>query len=173
MTEYTKQVFKDPELLRQKLAIYLNTLDKAEIYAKSAECFFKAGEQEELKMKPTWSWWTFFFGLLFFAYRCNHQVTLSLIVFHALGDILSAIIHSVYIPFMLISIGLHIFVVMYAKFFVIKRFEKILQQEDDKLLEKRGVSIFAVVLYFILSAVIFFGVMSAIIATQNPNILKG
>ncbi|WXG59954.1 hypothetical protein VB002_13710 [Campylobacter concisus] len=41
MTEYSKSVFSDPKLLREKLGLYLKTNDalKVEIYAQAAEKF--------------------------------------------------------------------------------------------------------------------------------------
>ena len=39
MTEQTRAVFENPELLREKLAIFLRTPEKVEIYAKAAEKF--------------------------------------------------------------------------------------------------------------------------------------
>ena len=57
MTEYSKSVFNDPSLLREKLGIYLKTNDvfKVEIYAQAAEKFFINGGKMMLKSVPTWS----------------------------------------------------------------------------------------------------------------------
>ena len=41
MIEQTMAVFENPKLLREKLAIFLRTPEKVEIYAKAAEKFFK------------------------------------------------------------------------------------------------------------------------------------
>lgn len=55
MTEQTKAVFENPQLLREKLLAYLQTPEKVEIYAQAAEKFFNAGYRMSLKFTPTWS----------------------------------------------------------------------------------------------------------------------
>lgn len=71
MTEYSKSVFSDPKLLREKLGLYLKTNDalKVEIYAQAAEKFFLSGGKMMLKSTPTWSWYAFFFYFLPLVYR--------------------------------------------------------------------------------------------------------
>lgn len=55
MTEQTKAVFENPQLLREKLLPYLQTPEKVEIYTQAAEKFFAAGNWQ-IKAKPTWFW---------------------------------------------------------------------------------------------------------------------
>lgn len=52
MTQESQKVFSDPELLRKKLEIYLQTPKKVELYARAAEKFF--ANNEELKFKLIW-----------------------------------------------------------------------------------------------------------------------
>ena len=56
ITEQTKAVFENPQLLREKLLDYLQTPEKVEIYAQVAEKFFATGNGQKIKAKPTWSW---------------------------------------------------------------------------------------------------------------------
>lgn len=56
ITEQTKAVFENPQLLREKLLTYLQMPEKVEIYAQAAEKFFAAGNGQKIKAKPTWSW---------------------------------------------------------------------------------------------------------------------
>lgn len=56
ITEQTKTVFENPQLLREKLLTYLQRPEKVKIYAQAAEKFFAAGNGQKIKAKPTWSW---------------------------------------------------------------------------------------------------------------------
>ena len=69
MTEQTKAIFNDPQLLRQRLGVFLQSPDKVETYALAAEKFFAAGDRQHLCFKETWSWWAFLFPSWFFLYR--------------------------------------------------------------------------------------------------------
>lgn len=73
MHKKTFEIFSKPYLLRRKLAVYLQTPNKVEVYAKAAELFFNAADQKGLKFVPTWSWWAFFGRFFFFAYRKSYK----------------------------------------------------------------------------------------------------
>lgn len=63
MTEQTKAVFENPQILREKLGKYLDTSNKKTIekYALVAEKMFKNGNNKKLKMS-FWGWdWSMFF----------------------------------------------------------------------------------------------------------------
>ena len=63
MTEQTKAVFENPQLLRQKLSEYFDTSNEKiiEKYALVAEKMFKNGNNKKLKMS-FWGWnWSMFF----------------------------------------------------------------------------------------------------------------
>lgn len=144
MTEQTRAVFENPELLREKLAIFLRTPEKVEIYAKAAEKFFNAGGRQKLKYTRTWSWWGFFGSLCgvpwFFLYR-----KIYVIFFVALALQIGLVIFlNIFTPR---SNGAWIigYLVAYAqlcaqlsKFTVIDRFSKAL--DSDELENKGGVN---------------------------------
>ncbi|NLK66166.1 MAG: hypothetical protein GX282_01685 [Campylobacteraceae bacterium] len=92
MTQYSKEILSNPELLRQKLSIYLDGSKSVESYAKACEKFFEAGKGEKLKNKNTWSWKAFFSSFLgpqwFFLYRGATRsllrvVLIMLLIFYA------------------------------------------------------------------------------------------
>lgn len=114
MTEKTKQIFADGAKLREKLGIYLQTPEKVEIYAQAAEKMFAKTGGTSIGFVPTWSWWEFFCGGLFFLYR---KLYLFGIVCIILGLILSIIIGVVS--------------ALIAKYTVIKDFEKKLDLDND------------------------------------------
>ena len=70
MTEYSKKIFGDKALLREKMAIFLgdSNLNATEDYARAAELFFASGAKAGLKFAPTWSWWAFLGGFWFLLY---------------------------------------------------------------------------------------------------------
>ena len=73
MHKKTMEIFSKPYLLRRKLAVYLQTPNKVEVYAKAAELFFNEAGRQGLKFVPTWSWWAFFGRFFFFAYRKSYK----------------------------------------------------------------------------------------------------
>lgn len=146
MTEQTRAVFENPELLREKLAIFLRTPEKVEIYAKAAEKFFSAGGRQKLKYTSTWSWWGFFVALCgapwFFLYRKSYGIffvalaalCIGLVIF---SDIFMPGSSGVWLGYVW---GL-IFAIVCAqlsKFTVIDRFSKAL--DSDELENKGGVN---------------------------------
>lgn len=117
MTEYSKGVFSDPKLLREKLMLFLGTPEKVEIYAQSCEKFFIAGAKQGLKFSATWSWWAFLAGFWFFLYRKDYLVALCAFIF--------------FFPF---TILLGIF----GKYSIMKRFVTYLNSENDAILIANG-----------------------------------
>lgn len=73
MHKRTFEIFSKPYLLRRKLAVYLQTPNKVEVYAQAAELFFNAADRQGLKFVPTWSWWAFLGRFFFFAYRKSYK----------------------------------------------------------------------------------------------------
>lgn len=65
ITEQTKAVFENPQLLREKLLTYLQMPEKVEIYAQAAEKFYTAGGKMWLGFAATWSWWGFLQHMVF------------------------------------------------------------------------------------------------------------
>ena len=120
MTEYSKQIFQNPELLRQKLNLYLQTPKKTELYAKACEKFYSS-QKENIEWQFSWSWWAFFFPFLFLLSR-KHYIA----AFVALFTI------NIFLLFA------HVFYAMWAKYFVVKRFVKFLDLQDDEILLKKG-----------------------------------
>ena len=114
MTEQTKAVFSDPKLLREKLNEFLQTPEKVEIYAQAAEKFFVAGNGQKIKAKPTWSWWGLIGSWWFLFYRKDNVNGLIMLLIAGIGSRFIANLGFI-VP---IVIG------MYAKYYVIKRFEK-------------------------------------------------
>lgn len=135
MTERTKEVFGNPELLRAKLGVYLKTPEKVELYAKAAEKFFEKGNKESIAFKATWSWWAFFGECWFFFFRKEYLV--GAILF-AIGVVISLFTHLitpnasnfVFLPM--------IFCAVFAKYKVIKNFEAALDRDSDEALELLG-----------------------------------
>lgn len=155
MTEYSKSVFSDPKLLREKLGLYLKTNDalKVEIYAQAAEKFFLSGGKMMLKSTPTWSWYAFFFYFLPLVYR---KLYAKAVIYYLL---------SIFLPITMIILP------MYFKYYVIKRFEKYLDLGDDSALVQFGgknviaiwiiTVIIPIVLSLAISAILFFMIKSA------------
>ncbi|MCR4941863.1 MAG: hypothetical protein K5978_03600 [Campylobacter sp.] len=165
MTKYTKEIFSDPEKLRQKLQIYLQTPNKVELYAKAAELFFNGGGKEKLAKIPTFSWWAFFAHALFFMYRRDY-VNMIICFFVPI------------LPFMLPNWWEHIwifclpytiflFYAVFAKYIIISNFEKALRYEDDQMLKNMGgVNKIAVFIGLAILAVFLFLAVVAIINGQ-------
>ena len=155
MTEYSKSVFSDPKLLREKLGLYLKTNDalKVEIYAQAAEKFFLSGGKMMLKSTPTWSWYAFFFYFLPLVYR---KLYAKAVIYYLL---------SIFLPITMIVLP------MYFKYYVIKRFEKYLDLGDDAALVQFGgknviaiwviTVVIPIVLSLAISAILFFMIKSA------------
>ncbi len=144
MTEQTRAVFENPELLREKLAIFLRKPEKVEIYAKAAEKFFNAGGRQKLKYTSTWSWWGFFGALFgipwFFLYRKLYGiffVALALYIGLVILDIFmlgSSVVWLSYVWPLIFTIAC----AQLSKFTVIDRFSKAL--DSDELENKGGVN---------------------------------
>lgn len=148
MTEQTKAVFENPQLLREKLLAYLQTPEKVEIYAQAAEKFFNAGMRMGLKFAPTWSWWGFFGNMWYLFYRKLNKEGLIY---------LAAIILLSWIP--VLNFIIMIAVPLAGKYFVIKRFEQALDMNNDVVfMQMSGVAkwaIYAAVALSIIGALIF------------------
>lgn len=145
MNDYAKSVFSDPVRLREKLEIYLHTPQKVEIYAKVTEKFFKLGKGEKLAFTPTWSWWGFGGGFLFFMYRKCYLASLIWFVAMLFASILTA-------PFC----------AMIAKYSIISRFATILSTNNDEFLHAQGgVNKFAIWIYVIFALAFLFVAYSA------------
>ncbi|MDY4013304.1 MAG: hypothetical protein SOY61_06415 [Campylobacter sp.] len=146
MTEQTRAVFENPELLREKLAIFLRKPEKVEIYAKAAEKFFSAGGRQKLKYTSTWSWWGFFGALFgapwFFLYRKIYVIFFVALAALWIGRV---IFSDIFMPgssdVWLDVVWQLIFAITCAqlsKFTVIDRFSKAL--DSDELENKGGVN---------------------------------
>lgn len=131
---YADVVFSDPKLLREKLAIFLHTYSayKTEIYARACEKFYKDGE---FKFAPTWSWWAFFFGALFYLRRRLYLLGFAFmflpvilyIVYGLFGFLPMPLTQeSVFVSVVIscFDIAFYLFVAMYAKYAVCNDFFK-------------------------------------------------
>ncbi|MCR4942800.1 MAG: hypothetical protein K5978_08450 [Campylobacter sp.] len=162
MTPYTKAIFSEPVLLREKLAIYLQTPKKVELYASAAEFFFSMGNKEKLAKVPTWSWYGLFVAPALFMYRrdyVNMLISVFIVVFpcymFAAASWESITIFG--IIFMNFIYLIPIFYAMAAKYIIISKFEKILRLEDDEILKnKGGVNEFALLVGAILGIPLLF-----------------
>lgn len=123
VNDYSKEIFKDPLLLRSKLALFLGTPDKVEIYAQACEKFYAKGGGLGLAFNATWSWWGFFMGCWWALYRKQYIVALVLFILFA-------------IPFvnLLVAIGCGV----YAKYAVCKSFVETLNMQNDAFLSANG-----------------------------------
>lgn len=128
MTEYSKQIFSDPKLLREKLEIYLQTPDKVENYAKYAEKSFMKGKKNKIKVTMSPSLWGFLGNGFWLLYRkCYWLATLVII--------LSLMLRGILLVFWaLILLNL----IFYGKFYILQRFVKYLDLQDDEKLSKAG-----------------------------------
>ena len=155
MNDYSKQIFANPQLLRQKLELYLQSPAKIEIYAKFAEKAFAKGMKNDSAVKPSWSWWAFFFAPLFFIYKkCySHGILLTVLSsFFHISLLLSFLVGYFFIHnnelenflSIIMAFGvcivflLHIFYAIFAKYIIIKRFANSLSYEDDNVLMAMG-----------------------------------
>lgn len=121
MNEYSKAVFNDPKLLREKLMLFLDAPDKVEIYAQSCEKFFQAGGKRGLGFCATWSWWAFIATFWFSLYRKDYL--------NALGAFIVEIFLA---PLVMVVMGIC------GKHFVVKRFVTLLNLENDTILTTSG-----------------------------------
>lgn len=123
MTEYSKEIFSDPKLLREKLGIYLQSPEKVEIYARICEIAFAKGGKTFLSTVASWSWYAFFFAPAFFMYRKCYLMAIICMILYCIPGVC-----------LLVCFIAPIF----AKFIVVKRFEKILDYQNDNLLMSYG-----------------------------------
>lgn len=181
MTEQTKAVFSDPKLLREKLTAFLKTTNdnKVEKYAASAEKFFNCGGREKLTFTPTWSWWCFFGPIFFFFYRKLYLYAIILFILGFLPQFVVRIDQNEIIANWKMYAGIGIsgtiilnsLLAMFAKYFVIKRFEKALNLGEPKFSVMAGKN--AVLLWIFLAPTIiilvgvigFFGYLYFIIGS--------
>lgn len=167
MTEQTKAVFNDPQLLRQKLGEYLDTANsiKIEHYALAAEKFFAAGERKSLKYKATWSWPGFFFNWLFLSYRKVNDKAFLYLILISVTSIFG------FIPM--------IFAGIKSKFYIIKRFELALDCGDAMFKAMSGktmllvwliIGLNALAILFIAISIYFLGFVGFIEALSGRDI---
>lgn len=148
MTQKSREIFADSKRLREKLGIYLQTPEKVEIYAQSAEAMFEKGGRNELAFVATWSWWGFFLNIFFCMYRKRYGMALVMFV---------AGLFLFFIPFLGNAI-----IALSVKYFIIKDFESKLDLDNDEALNTgtnmgSAVVMFVVVLVFITFARIVSG----------------
>lgn len=143
MTEQTRAVFENPQLLREKLLVYLQTPEKVEIYAQAAEKFFNTGGRISLKFTPTWSWWGFIGTIWFLFYRKLNM--------HGLGFFIALVLTS-FVP--LLPTIIMIAIPIAGKYFVIKRFEQALDMNNDMIfVQMSGVAKWAIYVAIALSVI--------------------
>lgn len=153
MSELSKMIFQNTELLKVKLNDFLQTPQKLYIYTHAAQKFFKDGR---LKFVPTWSWWGFFGCGWFFVYRKLYFEGF-LLVFLSLLLGVTSFFESLENSSFYASLLLCIYSALRAKYAVIKRFEHLIDAGAD-LLEHGGVAnwaIFAGVFVSILALILF------------------
>lgn len=82
MREEVKEIFNNPQTLRQKLGEYFDTYNtvKIEDYATSAETFFFAGGKQGLFLKATWSWFAFLFSEWYFIYKKEYLKGIAIFI---------------------------------------------------------------------------------------------
>ena len=154
MSQLTKMIFQDPELLKVKLNDFLQTPQKLYIYTRAAQKFYKG---ERLKFLPTWSWWGFFGCGWFFIYRKLYLEGFVLVFFSLLFGVTS-FFESLENSSFYASILLCFYSALRAKYAVIKRFEQLIDT-DANLLERGGVAnwaIFVGIFVTILSLILYF-----------------
>ncbi|MDA3078145.1 DUF2628 domain-containing protein [Campylobacter sp. JMF_06 NA1] len=136
MTDYAKEVFNNPNLLREKLALYIKTPNKIELYAKDCEKFFAAGKGEKLEFDNTFSLWAFFGTIFFLVYRKIYW--LAGLIF-AVNFLLTIIFPNLDKSIdRAISMGISMLCAMLGRYLVCKRFLKFLEMQDDEILAKKG-----------------------------------
>ena len=123
MSEYSKQIFSDPLSLRAKLALYLGTPHKVELYARACEGFFYKSGGVGLGFSLSWSWWGFFMTFWWALYR--KQYLFALVAF-ALG----------FVP--IANIFVMIGCALFAKYTLCASFVEFLNMQNDTLLMANG-----------------------------------
>ena len=158
MTEYSKSIFEDNDLLRKKLTIYLGSIDTANKYSLIAQIFFAKGGKEAIGFEPTWNWFAFIFSPLFLL--CRRIYLLGFLVFPII--FMPTVVLDFIYPGLPGEIGklentigvvmlcsVPILIGMSANYFVIKRFEKFLDMQNDQILPNKGsLNIFGGVFFF-------------------------
>lgn len=158
MTEYSKSIFEDNDLLRKKLTIYLGSIDTANKYSLIAQIFFAKGGKEAIGFEPTWNWFAFIFSPLFLL--CRRIYLLGFLVFPII--FMPTVVLDFIYPGLPGEIGklentigvvmlcsVPILIGMRANYFVIKRFEKFLDMQNDQILPNKGsLNIFGGVFFF-------------------------
>ena len=147
MTEYSKSIFEDNDLLRKKLTIYLGSIDTANKYSLIAQIFFAKGGKEAIGFEPTWNWFAFIFSPLFLL--CRRIYLLGFLVFPII--FMPTVVLDFIYPGLPGEIGklentigvvmlcsVPILIGMSANYFVIKRFEKFLDMQNDQILPNKG-----------------------------------
>lgn len=143
MNEQAQKIFNNPQLLRNKLAEFLRTPEKVEIYAQAAEKFYIAGNKKEISFNITWSWWGFFFANGFLFYRKAYKSAIII-------SIITIIIGAVFLP---LCLFINLYVAIQGKYIVIKRFEQALDTGEETFIQMSGYAKW--VLYLALVQIIF------------------
>ena len=139
MTQKSKEIFADGNKLREKLGIYLQTPEKVEIYAQSAEAMFENADKNGISFVATWSWWGFFLNVLFCIYRKMYGVALLVFICNLipfLGNIIA---------------GLSV------KYFIIKDFESKLDLDNDEALQTGTNMSICIIIFVVLLALTTIG----------------
>lgn len=153
MTEQTKAIFENPQLLRQKLGKFLDTKDsvKIEEFAVISEKCFIKGNKIKLSFVISWSWWALFLGILPLIWRKNYlQAFIWLLLF------------LFFIPCLVFP--------FFYKYLIIKRFEKALDGGNEQFIKMSGVNLIAVILVIFLPIVlIIFGSIVTLMFAGTRN----
>lgn len=167
MTEQTKAIFADYNALRSVLESFLQTPQKLSIYQKAANKFFAPrkilanneiiadySKTTKLEFRLSWSWWGFFGGAWFFFYRKLYALGFFVLLLSITLSILVFVVDEKYENYLTYSsIILSCFCAVYAKFAVIKRFERLLDSNAD-LQSSGGVSEWAIYLGIAFSVIV-------------------
>ena len=142
MTEYSKKIFEDSDLLHKKLIMYFGSIDAANKYLLLSQMFFAKGGKAFLKFDSTWNWFAFIFSPFM------PNIILNFIYPGLPGEIgkIESVISGILLLFVPVIIG------MSANYLVIKRFEKFLDMQNDQLLINKGsLNIVGGILLFVIS----------------------
>lgn len=161
MTEYSKKIFEDSDLLHKKLIMYFGSIDAANKYLLLSQMFFAKGGKAFLKFDSTWNWFAFIFSPLFLLCRRMYFLGFVVIPFIFMPNIIlnfiypglpgeigkiESVISGILLLFVPVIIG------MSANYLVIKRFEKFLDMQNDQLLINKGsLNIVGGILLFVIS----------------------
>lgn len=135
LNRYAIKVFSNDELLREKLDLYIQTPKKLDLYFEAAKKFFEAGEYKSIKYVPTWSWWAFFNGSLFFYYRKLYSQGHLVLGAEIANDFLT---YKNNLAGEVGKVAIGTLAAKYAKFYVIARFARLLNEQNDELLKSEG-----------------------------------